>query len=445
MKVTAFIRPNSTTVGKNNVSSQTHVYFRVRDVGVDIKAVSELSINPNHWSAERQGYKPRVSLVPEKKQNAFDKDVQSILHLISEQYYRGADGNWLKTLIQEHHHPNINRLQGKTGEAYSVLYQCQQYLANHPMSESSQKRHADSVKKLERYERFQREVMHKRGFSLRIDTMTSEDLHAYHEFLGKEHEYVNMFPAFYQDMKTSSIPRERAENSLNRVFSRLRTVFNWCIKNGLTTNNPFANYELGRQVFGDPFYLTLEERDKVYNADLSDYAPSLSVYRDIFIFQCMIGCRVGDLKKLTRSNIVDGAIEYIPTKTRRIKPRLVRIPIVEKTQAIIDRYSDLKDSIVPKISYGYYNKIIKQILKIVGIDRTVIDLDPITREPRMRPLYEAASTHTARKTFIANLYKKVKDSELVAAMSGHSEGSRAFARYRQIDDEMKREIVELID
>ena len=63
----------------------------------------------------------------------------------------------------------------------------------------------------------------------------------------------------------------------------------------------------------------------------------------------------------------------------------------------------------------------------------------------MRPLHEAASTHTARKTFIANLYKKVKDPELVAAMSGHSEGSRAFARYRQIDDEMKREIVELID
>ena len=51
MKVTAFIRPNSMTVGKNNVSSQTHVYFRVRDVDVDIKAVSELSINPNHWSA----------------------------------------------------------------------------------------------------------------------------------------------------------------------------------------------------------------------------------------------------------------------------------------------------------------------------------------------------------------------------------------------------------
>lgn len=30
-------------------------------------------------------------------------------------------------------------------------------------------------------------------------------------------------------------------------------------------------------------------------------------------------------------------------------------------------------------------------------------------------------------------------------MSGHSEGSRAFARYRHIDDEIKKELVNLLD
>ena len=58
MKVTAFIRETS---AKNNITDQAHVYFRVRDGKTDIKAVSELSINPNHWSAERQGYKTRGS------------------------------------------------------------------------------------------------------------------------------------------------------------------------------------------------------------------------------------------------------------------------------------------------------------------------------------------------------------------------------------------------
>ena len=51
----------------------------------------------------------------------------------------------------------------------------------------------------------------------------------------------------------------------------------------------------------------------------------------------------------------------------------------------------------------------------------------------------------ARRTFIGNLYKKVKDPSLVASLSGHTDGSRAFARYREIDMEMKRELVEMID
>lgn len=45
MKVTAFIRKTS---AKNNVTEMARIYFRVRDVGgVDLKAASELSINPN--------------------------------------------------------------------------------------------------------------------------------------------------------------------------------------------------------------------------------------------------------------------------------------------------------------------------------------------------------------------------------------------------------------
>ena len=104
MKVTAFIRK---TAAKNNITDQARVYFRVRDIGgVDIKAASELSINPNHWSPERQGYKPRVALVSEEKKMSFDKDVQQIAHLITKEYHRGVDGNWLKSLIEEYHHPN---------------------------------------------------------------------------------------------------------------------------------------------------------------------------------------------------------------------------------------------------------------------------------------------------------------------------------------------------
>lgn len=62
-----------------------------------------------------------------------------------------------------------------------------------------------------------------------------------------------------------------------------------------------------------------------------------------------------------------------------------------------------------------------------------------------RPINEVASSHIARRTFVGNLYKKVKDPSLVGALSGHKDGSRAFARYREIDDDLKKELIGYLD
>ena len=59
-------------------------------------------------------------------------------------------------------------------------------------------------------------------------------------------------------------------------------------------------------------------------------------------------------------------------------------------------------------------------------------------------LYEIASSHLARRTFVGNLYRQVKDPNLVGALSGHKEGSKAFALYRTIYYEMKKELVNLL-
>ena len=138
---------------------------------------------------------------------------------------------------------------------------------------------------------------------------------------------------------------------------------------------------------------------------------------------------------------MDGFVEYIPQKTKMEHANTVRVPLNQKARDILERYKDLESALLPRFSHFGYNKKIKEILKYVGIDRTVIVLDPKTREDVAKPLYEVATTHTARKTFIGNLYRQVKDPNLIASMSGHSEGSRAFARYRKIDDEMKKELV----
>lgn len=86
------------------------------------------------------------------------------------------------------------------------------------------------------------------------------------------------------------------------------------------------------------------------------------------------------------------------------------------------------------------NEAIKKIFTLCEITRMVSVRNPKTGEEEKRQINEIASSHMAQRTFIGNLYKKVKDPSLVGALSGHKEGSKAFARYREIDEDMKKNL-----
>ncbi|KAA6321071.1 hypothetical protein EZS27_029239, partial [termite gut metagenome] len=222
--------------------------------------------------------------------------------------------------------------------------------------------------------------------------------------------------------------------------------FNWCLDNEKATNRPFKNYESTPDLYGTPIYITIDERNQILNTDLS-HRPQLAIQRDIFIFQCLIGCRVGDLYKMTSSSVINNAIEYIPRKTKEERPVTTRVPLNDTAKGLLQQYKgkDKEGRIFPFISEQKYNEAIKEVFRLSDITHSVTVINPTTREEEKRPINEIASSHLARRTFVGNLYKKVKDPNLVGALSGHKEGSRAFARYRDIDEEMKAELIKMLD
>jgi integrase len=226
----------------------------------------------------------------------------------------------------------------------------------------------------------------------------------------------------------------------------LRAFCNWCNRQGLMQNKPFERYGGAvTEKYGTPYYLTLDERNRIADFDLAQF-PRLAVQRDVFVFQCLVGCRVSDLLQFRARNIIAGALEYIPRKTRDGRPQVVRVPLNRRAAALVNKYRGVAgDRLFPFISAQRYNVSIKRILQLCGVTRDVTVLNPQTGEEEKRPLNELASSHLARRTFVGNLYKRVKDPNLVGALSGHTEGSRAFARYREIDEEIKRELVSLIE
>ena len=113
----------------------------------------------------------------------------------------------------------------------------------------------------------------------------------------------------------------------------------WCYENGKTTNRPFDKFPIEECLYGTPVYISLDEREQIWNADLST-RPQLAIQRDIFIFQSVIGCRVSDLYRMTKRSVVNGAIEYIPKKTKEGRPLTVRVPLNERAKEILKRYED---------------------------------------------------------------------------------------------------------
>lgn len=432
-------------------TEEANVRFRLRDGRyVDLFYKSNIKVNPKQWDAKKECIKAKVLMFTNEK-NAIDKSIREHKELLISAYQNIIDADDEKTsknlslymdklLHPERYRTNIDIINSKPQSFFELL----DYFIDIHKITGNRKRHYESTKRmLKRFERYVQ--INKRTFKLDINRINADTLRDFEIYLFDEVEICNQYSELLGSEKKERSPKQKGGNTINGVFRMLRTFILWSIKEGITTNNPFIKYKIPEAIYGTPYYITIEERNKLFAFDLSK-RPGLVVQRDIFIFQCLIGCRVGDLMKLTKSNVIGTTIEYIATKTKEGDPRTIVVPLNSKAKEILNKYKDIEgEKLLPFISEQKYNDCIKDMFKIAGLDRVVTVLNPTTRISEQKPLYEIASSHLARRTFIGNLYKQVQDPSLIGALSGHVEGSRAFARYREIDVEMKRDLVDLLD
>ena len=264
-----------------------------------------------------------------------------------------------------------------------------------------------------------------------------------YDYIENEYEYVETYLRILEDNPEARDIKPRGENYMSGVFKEVRAFFNWAYKNKIIDSFPFEGFEMPSEQYGSPVYLTLDDVNVIARADFSD-DKELEIQRDIFVFQCNVGCRIGYLLRLKKRDIINGAVEYIPTKTIKERAKTVVVPLNAIAMSIVEKYKYVPgDQLLPFISSQNYNENIKTILEKAGITYLVTKLDSVTRTESKVPINAIASSHMARRTFIGNIYKLVKDPNLVSALTGHAEGSRAFNRYRDID--MKRDLVKILE
>ena len=300
---------------------------------------------------------------------------------------------------------------------------------------------------VERFTMYKRETEDD-SFTMYIDSVTVEDLEEFREYIRNESILADANKRIFNKILTAhpvcSNPNHsrklevRGENYIISVMKRMRAVFNFYIRHGLTQNNPLARFDMGLEIYGLPIYITKEERDQIADFDLSSAPLHVQQQRDIFVFQCLTGCRVGDLMKLTAANISHGILEYVPSKTKDRRQQVMpRVPLSSRALALVEKYKGVDSSgrLFPFITPQKYNENIRVVFKLCGMNRNVIVRNSATGRNELKPIWEVATSHMARRTFVGAAYKAVKDPNLIGAMSGHVPGSKAFSRYRRIDDE----------
>jgi integrase len=234
----------------------------------------------------------------------------------------------------------------------------------------------------------------------------------------------------------------RGRNYVCVVMKKLQRFFSWAIIDQkqrnveVTIKNPFTDFTITPELYGTPIVMQKKERDLLFDFVFDN--DRYSKVRDIFIFQCYCGSRVSDLMNLTKNNLHGDTLRYVPQKTAKESMRTVEIPLNKKAIHILNRYNDPEGYLLPRMSDVEINRTLKYVFETAELDRLVEHLNPKTELIEFVPLHKVATTHLARRTFAGLMYASGQKDDVIASMTGHSENSKAFTRYRTVDMNLKK-------
>ena len=185
------------------------------------------------------------------------------------------------------------------------------------------------------------------------------------------------------------------------------------------------------------------------------------VYKDLFVFLCSVGCRYSDgirmklgnfyhSKRSSTSTLEDGVEAYF--KFYQKKTNRDSIPRVnEVSYEIYKKYSRGKtkdDYLFPLTENGNFisdvkfNKHIKKICKIIGLNRPFIErrvgISGKEIESKSKKLHEVIKSHVGRRTFIYNMVMDGNyTTEELKVQTGHKK-TDVFNSYFKLKEEIHK-------
>ncbi len=211
-------------------------------------------------------------------------------------------------------------------------------------------------------------------------------------------------------------------NTRHCALKIIKVYSNIAIERGYIEKNPFKSFKLKR---GKSRIIYLSNKElkrliKFYKHSEEIRESHKRVLRH-FLFQCMTGLRISDLKSLTYEMIISKSIYKTPRKTRNINNQMIIIPLNKFALRLIKDENQFKINgiIFDTISEQKMNKHLKEIAKDVKIEKNI-------------------TTHIGRHTFATLFYEATNDIATLQKLLGHSNIAQTIV-YAHISEEKKKE------
>jgi len=225
---------------------------------------------------------------------------------------------------------------------------------------------------------------------------------------------------------------------INNTFSRnvglFKTFMLWSLKNGYTYKADFINFKKKPRVITNQIALTKEDLQKIMMHDFK--TKKLEKVRDVFVFSCVTGLRFGELKLISKSNVINDSVSLKEEKGSGKQTR--EIPLNEIALFLLRKY----EYKLPLIANQKHNDYIKEVFEACGytqeVEKTTTKGKEVIRE--FMPFKDRVSSHTARRTFITMMKRKGKSDKLIAEITGHRD-MKTLNQYYQVSDEEVKEAV----
>lgn len=263
---------------------------------------------------------------------------------------------------------------------------------------------------------------------------TLDHLKKFDAYRGKTASWKSMGLDYYSGLVGYLKSKGKKGSTIDKIVKNFKVFLTQAdLSDNLEVNQDFKKTVSGKSLFAkvnkdeaEHVYLNEDEIKQITDTRLD---KKLGEIRDLFIIGCWTGLRISDLSRLEKGNIKDGLLTIKTQKTREG----VVIPVTDELQTVLNRHPER----LPKIPTDqYYNKQIKEVCRLSEINDPVlaeITKGKLTVTTNI-PKYKLITSHTARRSFATNLYRRGIPSTQLMLLTGHKTED-AFLKYIKVSKE----------